>query len=404
MSDAAFSSLTTLIQAGESLRCEWKSDLSSKDNKEKICRTICAFANDIANTRALGYLALGIDKNGRPTGLAITDELELQIQNIRGEGKITPLPSFSTRRFEYQGQTILLIEVNPAISPPVKYEGRIWVRPGNATQLASLEDERRLNEKRRAFDQPDDCQVLAHCRIEDLDLAYFKASYLPQAIARDVLEANGRTIEEQLASSKMIGSVTDPHPTVLGLLCLGLSPADNVPGAYVQFLRVAGTDLDSPVLDEAQIHGHVADLIRQTEAKFAAHNQTPVDFISQATEQRAPYYPKVAFEQLFRNAVMHRAYLGTHSPIRIYWYQDRLEITSPGGPYGMVTEQNFGQPHMTDYRNPNLAAALRDLGYVQRFGAGIANARQALLNNGNPPLEHQCGPGFVTFTMRQRSS
>lgn len=402
MSDAASLSLLALIQAGESLRCEWKSDLSGKDNKEKICRTICAFANDIGNARVPGYLVLGIEKDGSPAGLAITDELELQIQNIRGEGKITPLPSFSTRRFEYCGQTVLLIEVHPAISPPVKYEGRIWVRPGNATQLANLEDERRLNEKRRAFDQPDDCQVLAHCRIEDLDLAYFKTSYLPQAIARDVLEANGRTMEEQLASSKMIGGVTDPHPTVLGLLCLGLSPADNVPGAYVQFLRVAGTDLDSPVLDEVQIHGHVADLIRQTEAKFAAHNQTLVDFKSQATEQRTHHYPKVAFEQLFRNAVMHRAYLGTHSPIRIYWYQDRLEITSPGGPYGMVTEHNFGQPHMTDYRNPNLAAALRDLGYVQRFGAGIANARQALLSNGNPPLEHQCGPGFVTFTLRQR--
>ena len=108
MNDAASSSLTTQIQAGESLHCEWKGDLSSKDNKEKICRTICAFANDIANTRELGYLALGVGKDGLPTGLAITDDLELQIQNIRGEGKITPFPSFSTRKFDYLGQTILL--------------------------------------------------------------------------------------------------------------------------------------------------------------------------------------------------------------------------------------------------------------------------------------------------------
>jgi len=60
----------------------------------------------------------------------------------------------------------------------------------------------------------------------------------------------------------MMGDITDPHPTVLGLLCLGLSPADNIPGAYVQFLRLAGKDLDSAVLDQAEIHGHVADLIR----------------------------------------------------------------------------------------------------------------------------------------------
>jgi len=56
----------------------------------------------------------------------------------------------------------------------------------------------------------------------------------------------------------MMGDITDPHPTVLGLLCLGLSPADNIPGAYVQFLRLAGKDLDSAVLDQAEIHGHVA--------------------------------------------------------------------------------------------------------------------------------------------------
>jgi len=62
MKDAA--ALLALIEAGESLRCEWKSDLSSKDNKEKICRTICAFANDIANTRAPGYIVLGIGKDG----------------------------------------------------------------------------------------------------------------------------------------------------------------------------------------------------------------------------------------------------------------------------------------------------------------------------------------------------
>ena len=395
--------LLSLLQGGESTHCEWKSDLSSKDNKEKICRTICAFANDIGDSGKPGYIAIGVDKTGSPSGLEITDELELQIQNIRGEGKIVPLPSFVTRKFEYQEHPILLVEVSPAISPPVKYDGRIWVRPGNSTQQTGPEDERRLNEKRRALDQPDDCQVLPHCRLDDLDLGYFKTTYLIQAIAQDVLEANGRTIEEQLASCKMVGALSDPRPTVLGLLCLGLSPADNVPGAYVQFLRLVGVGLDSDILDQAEIHGHVADVIRQAEAKFAAHNQVAADFTSKPLEQRNSLFPRVAFEQLFRNAVMHRAYLGTNNPIRIYWFAERLEITSPGGPYGLVNMKNFGQPQITDYRNPNLAAAMKDLGFVQRFGAGIANARKALLDNGNPPLEYQCEPGFVTFTMRSRS-
>ena len=60
------------------------------------------------------------------------------------------------------------------------------------------------------------------------------------------------------------------------------------------------------------------------------------------------------------------------------WYDDRIEITNPGGPFGIVSAANFGKPGVADYRNPNLAEALKVLGFVQKFGAGIATARRAL--------------------------
>lgn len=81
---------------------------------------------------------------------------------------------------------------------------------------------------------------------------------------------------------------------------------------------------------------------------------------------------------MLRNAYMHRSYETTNAPIRVYWFDDRIEIASPGGPYGSVTMENFGQPGIADYRNPNLAEAMRALGWVQRFGAGIGIARKAL--------------------------
>ena len=74
-----------MIQSGESFRCDWKSDLSSKDNKEKICRTICAYANDISDAGLNGVIALGVDNGGLPTGLEITDALESALLNIHGE-------------------------------------------------------------------------------------------------------------------------------------------------------------------------------------------------------------------------------------------------------------------------------------------------------------------------------
>ncbi len=401
LSDHDFSAL---IQADESFRCERKADLSSKDNKEKICQTICAFANDISDARLVGVIALGVNDDGTPAALEITDALESKLLNIRGEGKIVPLPSFVCKRQSYAGKTILRIEVTPAVSTPVKYDGRVWVRPGNSTRQASPEEERRLSEKRRAKDQPDDCQVLPHQSLADLNLNYFKTQYLPQAVARDVLEANGRTVEEQLASTKMAGGADERFPTVLGMLCLGLSPSDAVPGAYVQFLRIDGPELTDPIIDEQPIHGNLDDLISTTEAKFNAHNHTAIDLTSAAKEQRTPQYPRAALEQIFRNAVLHRLYLGTNSPIRIYWYSDRIEITNPGGPFGAVNERNFGMPGVTDYRNPNLAEALRNLGHVQRFGVGISTANKALLDNGNPAVEFKLEQGFVMAIIRRRLS
>lgn len=393
---------TALIQSGESFRCEWKSDLSSKDNKEKICRVICAFANDISDAGLNGVIALGVNNDGLPSGLEITDAVEGALLNIHAEGKIVPLPSFVIKKQDYLGKPILRIEVAPAISTPVKYDGRIWIRPGSSTLQASPEEERRLSEKRRSKEQPDDCQELAHQSIDDLNLNYFRTEYLPQAVARDVLEANGRTVEAQLASTKMIGSSTKVFPTVLGMLCLGWSPSDAIPGAYVQFLRIDGTELTDPVIDDSPIHGNLGDVIRATEEKFNAHNQAPVDLTSKPKEQRFPQYPKVALEQLFRNAVLHRLYLGTNSPIRVYWFADRIEVTNPGGPYGVVNAQNFGRAGITDYRNPNLAEAMRNLGYVQRFGVGISTANRALSENGNPAVAFNLEMGFVQATIRRR--
>ena len=84
-----------------------------------------------------------------------------------------------------------------------------------------------------------------------------------------------------------------------------------------------------------------------------------------------------ALQQVVRNAVMHRRYEHTNSPTRITWYEDRVEIVSPGGPFGIVANSPFGSG-LTDYRNPTLAEIMRGLGYVQRFGAGIPIAKKSL--------------------------
>lgn len=85
------------------------------------------------------------------------------------------------------------------------------------------------------------------------------------------------------------------------------------------------------------------------------------------------------------------------------WFDDRIEILNPGGPFGQVTVDRFGEPGLTDYRNPTIAEAMKNLGYVQKFGLGIPLAREALKRNGNPPLEYHPDPSNVLAVVRRRT-
>ena len=200
----------------------------------------------------------------------------------------------------------------------------------------------------------------------------------------------------------MTTSEDNPVPTVAGILVLGTRPGDFLPGAYVQFLRIAGTSLSDPIRDEGTIGGTIGDVVRRTEEKLQAHNETAVE-ISAPVEVRTPLYPLAALQQLVRNAVLHRTYEGTNAPVRVTWFDDRIEIGSPGGPYGAVTAASFGEPGQTDYRNPVLAEAMKVLGFVNRFGVGIATAREALAKNRNPPLEFAVDSNWVIATVRRRA-
>jgi ATP-dependent DNA helicase RecG len=276
-----------------------------------------------------------------------------------------------------------------------------WVRSGPRRAVANAQEERILTEKRRHKDLPFDIYPVPRAALDDLSRVIFENEYLPAAFARDVLEANNRSYEERLASCRMIVLPEDTTPTILGILTLGKNPQDYIPGAYIQFLRIDGMELSDPVIDEEEIKGSLPNIVRRTEEKLKAHNHTAVD-ISRGPQLTTMDYPHVTFQQILYNAVMHRSYENTNAPVRVYWFNDRVEINSPGGPFGNVTGENFGKPGITDYRNPNVADMFKTLGFVQKYGVGIQVAREAMKRSGNPPLEFETNQSFVLCTLRAR--
>jgi ATP-dependent DNA helicase RecG len=391
--------LTALLDDIESDRVERKQ--SFKNEKDRLRQAVCAFANDLPNHNQPGLLFIGATDNGEPFHLPITDELLQQLSDMKTDGNILPLPVLTVEKRVLKGAEMAVVTVMPSDMPPVRFKGQIWIRSGPRRAIANAQEERSLTEKRRHKDLPFDIYPVPRANIDDLSRVIFENEYLPAAFARDVLEANNRSYEERLASCKMIVFPEDTTPTILGILTLGKNPQDYIPGAYIQFLRIDGTELSDPVIDEEEIKGSLPNIIRRTEEKLKAHNHTAVD-ISRGPQITSMDYPHIAFQQILYNAVMHRSYEGTNAPVRVYWFNDRVEINSPGGPFGNVTSENFGKPGMTDYRNPDLADMFKTLGFVQKYGVGIQLARDAMERNGNPPLEFETNQSVVLCTLRAR--
>jgi ATP-dependent DNA helicase RecG len=390
----------------ESLLKDVESDLAERkeswkgDAGDKGRQAVCAFANDLPDHRRPGVLFVGVNDDGVPNGLSITDELLRTLADIKTDGNILPPPTLTVEKRLLKGHDVAVVAVHPADAPPVRYKGRIWIRTGPRRGLATSQDERILNEKRKFRDLPFDVQPLPSSTLKNIDRLLFEQEYLPNAFAPDVLENNERDYEQRLAACRMIVSADSPIPTVLGIVVLGRNPTEWLPGACIQFLRIDGTQWSDDVADEELIDGPLAQMLHRIDDKLAAHNRISVNYKSQSIERRISLYPQVALQQLVRNAVMHRVYEGTNSPVRVYWFDDRIEIINPGGPFGIVTAANFGKPGYTDYRNPNLADAMRVLGFVQRFGVGIQTAQAALNKNGNPPAEFTVEQEAILCTLR----
>ena len=153
--------LESLLDDIESDRAERKESWAG-DAPERGRQAICAFANDLPNHQESGVLFVGARDNGQAAGLHVTDQLLTTLADIRSDGNTLPPPSLIVEKRVLKGQEMAVVTVQPADAPPVRYRGRIWVRVGPSRRVATAQDERILNEKRRHRDLPFDA---AHCRI-----------------------------------------------------------------------------------------------------------------------------------------------------------------------------------------------------------------------------------------------
>lgn len=385
------------IENGESDRVEFTASTTDLD---KFRQAICAFANDLPANGEPGLLFVGLEDDGRCAGSLVDDSLLKTLGGLRNDGKIQPFPVMETARKRLHDCDLAVVQVEPSDNPPIKVDGRCWIRSGPRRAQATAEEERRLTQKRRWGNIPHDMHGVPGAVVEaDLDMRRFEDDYLPSAVSPEVLEENRRNRGEQLRALRLVAP--DGAPTVTAILILGRDPRYWFPGAYLQFVRYDGTAVTDGILDHAELSGPLPEQLREADRLLKLNIAHALDTRGERhVEERS--YPYEALRELVRNAAIHRNYEDSHTPVRISWLTDRVEILSPGSAFGEVGRDNFGQG-ATSYRNPTLAEAMKNMGFMQRFGIGIETARRALASNGNPPPEFDIQDAFVLVTVRRRT-
>lgn len=349
--------------------------------EDKLGPAVCALANDFPNHGRAGYILLGVNDDGKLAGMTWTDKDLQAIGAVRSNGNVLPPPALVVSPvFTFPEGQVVVVEVRPSSYPPVRYDGRCWIRVGPRRAKATPEEERILTERRAAYAKTYDLAPALGASLDDLAVDYFRTAYLPDAIDRDTLRENGRPLEQQLASLRFYDTGAG-CPTNAGILVFGVNPEFYLPGAYVQYVKFAGEEMTSDVVFEKKFSGAlITELpVLDNFIKSNIIKERPIrkDSFQEETVRNYPYW---ALRELVMNALMHRSY-ESNAPVYLYEFVNRIEISNPGGLFGVANPQNF--PNASDYRNVVIAEAMKVLGYVNRFNYGVKRAIDELEKNGN---------------------
>jgi ATP-dependent DNA helicase RecG len=346
------SELHERIGAWENLHTEFKMWPVHPDD---LAATLVALANTDG-----GDLILGVGEKREITGIEDPDRVGRDVDNVAGNNCEPPITVLQETVRSEDGRTALIVRVPKGDMRPYRTNrGVYFVRTSSGRRQASREELLRLFQATESLYY--DETPLVRLSLQDLDLAAFESylketgqSYLrdddPQRLlANWYLKANG-------------------HPTIAGILLFGRSPQQHLPYAQINAARFAGTDSSFDPSDRKDLGGQLLNVIEQAERFLYLHLPIPHEIRGFEPEPR-PELPKEALREAIVNAVAHRDYT-IRGPIRLFIFDDRIEIHTPGRPPNRVdAEAMRSGAHVV--RNPWIYARLSDAGLVTRAGTGI---------------------------------
>lgn len=381
-----------LISQREGETLDFKQEMTSSSDLAKL---VTAFYNARGGTIVFGV------ENGtrRLVGVPNPQGIEEGVVNIlRGRCSLDVMPTIEFA--SYRGMEFVVVRCPQGARKPYLMNGEVrpYIRVGSTNREAQDEEVRRLY-----IEGSEGGFEALPCRGATLaDLT----ERLIGAYVRRREETSGHPLglssEEMLRNLGCLVKDSDRWvPTNAGVMLFAEDPQRFVSQAEVACVRFKGTDVVS-YIDRRDLHGPLYQLVDDAEQFIYRHMKVGrriEGFVG--VEYRE--YPHEAVREAIVNAVVHRDYSRRGQRIRLFMFDDRIEVYSPGPlPPGVSLEKMRRLEPQSVLRNPIIVGLFRDLGsrYIERLGTGIRRMALAMEGHGLPrPQFEEAGSEFRVTLM-----
>jgi len=385
--------LKEFLAQEEDLLREFKPKLQG--HQDTVGRTLCAYANDL-NWAGGGYLFFGVDEHGTPIGTVEDyDRFQQRIADICRDS-ISPPVTPLIRQHDIDGMRVYEVKIVRSVSRPHRFRNTCFIRIGSTTRAATLEEENLIHQS--SIIPSWDNQPVSNSSISDLDTKKF-TDFLNNTKPRVIFETDADPVNIAENLNYVIRSGNRVMLKAGTILLFGANPSIFFPYSKIQAVRFKGLDLASPIGSRQIIEGTLPELILGARNFMESFISTGSSFLPDEKE-RVDYheYPTWAIREAIANAVVHRDYSQSGREIDIRTFDDRIEITSPGGLGGGLVVEDLGTGKRY-IRNHIIADALNALRFIERAGTGIYRLMKEMERNGSPKAEFRVDENSFTIIL-----
>ncbi|WP_231582861.1 ATP-binding protein [Methanosarcina sp. MTP4] len=158
-------------------------------------------------------------------------------------------------------------------------------------------------------------------------------------------------------------------PTVGGMLLFGKDREMIFPDAWIQCGRFIGKD-KADIFDHIEIHEHLPIAVERVMEFLKKHAMRGADF-SELRRRDVWSIPLTILREAVVNAVVHADYSQRGAPIRVAFFDDRIEIENPGILLPGLTVEDMLQG-VSKIRNHVIARVFRELDLIEQWGSGVS--------------------------------